>query len=171
MQRPDGRTVVAELGVVVVLGDDRVAPLGPLEQRAPAARGESTTPVGNWCAGVSSTASGAASSSASTSMPSSSTGIGTGPQAAAGDDLADHRVAGILDADRRRGPSVAQHRAEQPDRLREAAADERVLGGRGHSAHAAEVRDERGPQRRRAAHVAVGELEIGRGLQRGAVRA
>ena len=57
LQCADRRTVVAELGVVVVLGDDRVAPLGPLEQRARRRRGESTTPVGNWCAGVIRTAS------------------------------------------------------------------------------------------------------------------
>ena len=46
LERPDRRAVVAVLGVVVVLEDERAAPGGP-GQHACAALRESATPVGN----------------------------------------------------------------------------------------------------------------------------
>ena len=85
------------------------------------------------------------------------------------DDLPDHCVAGVLDADGRPARPL-EDGAEQADRLREATADERVLGPTGDATHPAEVRDERRSQRRRASGVAVGELQVGRPLQRCAVR-
>ena len=57
LQRADRRAVVAVLGVVVVLDDDRVAAPRPVEQLRARRSGDSTAPVGHWCAGVSTTAS------------------------------------------------------------------------------------------------------------------
>ena len=61
LQRADRRAVVAVLGVVVVLEHELAAPHASSARRR---SGESTAPVGNWCAGVTSTAS--ASSAGST---------------------------------------------------------------------------------------------------------
>ena len=72
---PTGSLVVAELGVVVVL-DDPAVPLGRPSAPAACRRcGESTTPVGHWCAASATTARDSRSApSASTRTPCSSTG-------------------------------------------------------------------------------------------------
>ena len=60
--------LVAQLGVVVILDDQPVAPLGPFDQRR-AALALSTAPVGNWWAGVTTTAAAPTLAQRLTSMP------------------------------------------------------------------------------------------------------
>ena len=75
LHRADGLAVVAELGVVVVL--HHAPPVRAHSTTAWRRRADST-PVGHWCAGVTSTAPAGERDSASTSRPSPSTGTGTG---------------------------------------------------------------------------------------------
>ena len=78
LERPDRLAVVAELGVIVVLDDDRVARAAPTPAARAAAPGVRTTPVGHWWAGVTTHHPGAAAvESGRRRSPRSSTGTGT----------------------------------------------------------------------------------------------
>ena len=133
LERADRRAVVAELGVVVVLDDERVSPFAPSRagRRRP---GERTTPVGNWCAGVTTHGLGFGAVEGADvdalGVDANRQRLQPGPR----DDLPDHCVAGVLDADGRPARPL-EDGAEQADRLREATADERVLGPTGDATH------------------------------------
>jgi len=133
----DGSAVIAKIGVVVVLGDDRVAPLGPFEQRGPPLGREhdARRKLMRGCHEHGVRRGGVERSDVDALLVHRHR---HGPQAAPRDDLADDGVPRVLDPDRR--PARASQRAaEKADRLGEAATDERVLSGSRDAAHTAEV--------------------------------
>ena len=171
LQRTDGGAVVAVLGVVVVLDRDRAGRRAARPAAPCAARATSTTPVGCWCAGVTTTASTPARASSSTRRPSPSTGTGTGSSPARRDDHVVLGVARVLERDPPRA-ALGEHPADQAEPLGVAAGDHHALRRR---------RRRRAPGRgsrraRRAAPatprgIAVAEVGVGHRRERLAQRA
>ena len=138
LQRPDGLAVVAVLGVVVVLEHEGVAARSPTRAAPRAARGASTTPVGYWWAGVTSTASHVAALERVDVEPVVVDRDGDPLQPGRGDRRPQVGAPGLLDGD---PPHAA--RGQRPAREREPLGQARGhhdgLGVGGHAAHAAEV--------------------------------
>src|SRR5207248_4102758 len=84
-------------------------------------------------------------------------------------DLPDSGVSRVLDS-YPLAPGPYEDSADQADRLREAGADEGVLGLADHAPDAAQVGDERFAQARRPSGVAVRELDIPGAAKRRTVR-
>ena len=126
---PTADAVVAVLGVEVVLDDQPLAALGPLDQRRAALAAEHA-PVGNWCAGVTTTALAPVAcervdAQALARRPGSGPPRGRPARRSAGARASrGPRAAIALD------PAAAQPAAEQREALREAGADRACARGR-----------------------------------------
>src|SRR5215475_4205434 len=132
--------------------------------RACRRRAASTTPVGDWCAGVTTTTWAPLSSSAATSTPRSSTGTWTVrkpvPPTA--------RTASLASALPYPGSSKAAHRTpawastrHEDEPLREPGADDHLPGVSGGGAHPPQVPGEHAPQHGAATGVAIVKVEVG----------
>ena len=167
LEGADGRAVVAVLGVVVVLDRDRVAVAQPGEQRRAALGAEHDAGRVLVRGGDDHRVDVAELVDLEAVLVDSDR---DGLQAGALRDLVLLRVARVLDRDPLRAV-VGQRAADRALSLPEAVGDDDAAGVGDDAAHAAEVVGQRGAQRLVAARVAVAEVGVGEGVQRGAQRA
>ena len=167
LQRPGGRSVVAEVTVVVVLDDESAARNSPVEKRTPSSGGERDAerelmiraddhrrdvvgePLDAEAVRVD--------------------GHRHELEAGGAKDAGPPAVARILDRDPRRS-RLAQHRGDREERVRRAGKDAGAIGGCEDAARAREERREPAAKRNRAIRLAVGEIRVRGLLQRRARR-
>ncbi len=128
----------------------------PIRSSGLAARRSARTPVGNWCAGVTTTTSAPLASSSSTEMPSLSTGMGATSSPASSTIRRWACQPGSSSATRSI-PAASQPPAGERQALPEAGADHQVLGVGRRAASASQIVGQRLPQRRLAAGIAVAD--------------
>jgi hypothetical protein len=161
LQRADRSAVVAKLAVEVVLDDQPLPALGPLDQRRSALGAEHRS-GGKLVSGGDHHDVGVALREL---LDAQSLGVDRDRhdlQARLLDDQLVRVPAGILQRDRAHAVA-AQRPAGEREALREAGADQHVLGVRGRAADAPQVVGERFAQLRNAARVAVSQSPVRRG--------